>query len=82
MAPVGLAEFQVPRQKIGMQVREHDVLDAQAVFVRKLQVARDIALRVHHDRTVRRLVGDQIGCVGEAVQIELLEDHARPLFHG
>ena len=41
------------------------------------QVLIDVTLRIDDGRRAGRLVGDEIRRVGQAVQVELPEDHAR-----
>ena len=52
-----VAQLEVSGEEVGVQVREHDVPDRQAVFLRVGQVLVDVALRVHDhrpDATARR----------------------------
>ena len=40
-----------------------------------MQVLVDVALRIDHGRLAALLVRDQVGGVGEAAEVVLLEDH-------
>jgi hypothetical protein len=70
-----VAQLQVAGQEIGVQVRQHDMADGQAVLGGIGQVLLDIALRIDHDGLLRLLVGHDVRRVREALQIELLEQH-------
>ena len=67
----------MPGDEVGVEVREEDVRDPQAVLGGEREVLIDVALRIDDRRRVRLLVADQIRRVREAIQIELLEDHRR-----
>ena len=61
--------------EVGVEVRLDDVGDREAALRRLLQVDLDVALRIHDGRDP--LGADQVGRLGEAGQVELLEvDHA------
>ena len=53
----GLRELEVPGDEVGVEVREDHVADLHAEPGRLLEVLRDVALRVHHHRRARALVG-------------------------
>ena len=71
-----VAQFEMTGDEIRMQMREEDVRDPQAARLRERQVLIDVALRIDDRSDPRLLVGDQIRRVRQAVQIELMEDHA------
>jgi hypothetical protein len=54
------------------------MLDPAAEPVRILHVNIDVALRIHHRSDPAVLVSDEIGGVGEAAKVVLLEDHRQP----
>jgi hypothetical protein len=58
-----------------MEVRQKDVADAEVVLGRERQILVDITLRVDDDGNAGVFVGNNIGRVREAVQIELFQDH-------
>src|SRR5580765_7353068 len=66
----------MPRDEVGMEVREDDMGDAQAMLLGERQVLLNVALRIDHRGDAGGLVADQIRRVREAIQIKLVEDHA------
>ena len=60
-----------------MEVGEDDVRDAEAVLRRTLEIPVDVPLRLHDRRGARLLVAHEIRGVGQAIEIELLENHPR-----
>ena len=54
----------------------NDVRDRQAVLGGERQVLLDVALRIDDRRGVRLLVADEIRRVRQAIQVELVQDHA------
>ena len=74
----GLGEFQVAGHKVGVEVRVEDALDAQAVGRGVVQVLRDVPARVNHDGTPGFFVAQEVGGVGQATKVVLLENHDDP----
>ena len=74
-----VAQFEVPGHEVGVEVREEHVLDAQPVLGGEREVVIDVTLRVDHRGAVRLLVADQVRGVGEAIQVELLQNHRASL---
>jgi hypothetical protein len=66
----------MPRDEIRMEVREEDMPDAAAQLRCALEIAIDVALRIHDRGLAALLLGDQVGGVGQAGQIVPLQDHA------
>jgi hypothetical protein len=64
-----------------VQVRQQNVLDRKTVLGGEREVLIDVALRVHDGGDSGLLVGDQIRRVGEAAEVELLEDHLYKFSH-
>ena len=62
--------------KIGVEMGQKDVLDLQGVLTSERQVDVDIALRIDDRSDPSDFVTDQVGGMGEAIQIKLLENHA------
>jgi hypothetical protein len=78
--PDAVAQFQVAGDKIGVEMGEEDVADLEIVRRGVLQVAVDVALRIHdHSRAALR-VAQQVGGVGQAAQIILFQDHGVLLY--
>ncbi len=71
-----VAQFEMSCKKVGVEVSEKDVADLYAELFGIVKILLDVTLRVDHDGGCARFVGDQVGCVGEAAQIVLLEEHA------
>src|SRR5215468_661989 len=72
-----IAQLKMPRDKIGVQVRQKNVFDVEFVFRGKCEIDADVALRVDHGRLGRLLVPNQIRSMSQAAQIKLFEDHFR-----
>ena len=70
-----VAEFEMAGEKVRVEVSEEDVADLDAEMVGVVDVLLDVTLRVDHDGCCAGFVGDEIGCVGEAAEIVLLEEH-------
>ena len=64
------------RDKVGVEMRQEDVPDAQPVFGGKCGVLVDVPLRIDDNRRAGLIVSNHIGSVRKAWQIELPEDHA------
>ena len=62
-------------QKVGVDVRLEDPLDAQPVFCGFLEIDVDIPTRIDDDRAAGALVPYQIGSLRQTAQIVLREDH-------
>jgi hypothetical protein len=58
--PGPVAQFEVSGDEIGVEVRQEDVADLQAVLGGKRQILIDVALRVDHCRGLRLFVADEI----------------------
>ena len=52
------------------------MLDLQFIFGGKPQILSDVSLGVYDGRNAGFFVTNQVGSMGKAIQIELLEDHA------
>jgi hypothetical protein len=70
-----LGQLQVAAHEVGVQVGLDDVADGQAGRGGLVQVLLHVAARVHDRRLA--LVADEVGRLGQAAQIELLEVHGR-----
>jgi hypothetical protein len=66
------------RNEVSVEVGQKHVRDPAADPVCVLHVLVDVTLRVDHRGDPAPLVSDQVGGVGEAAQVVLLEDHRRP----
>ena len=72
-----IAQLEMTRDEVGVQVGQQDVFDREAVLRRKGEVLVDIPLGIDDGRDMGELVTDQVRRVGEAPEIELLENHER-----
>ena len=72
---LAIAQFQMPGDKIGVEMGQEHVLNFESVLGGKRDVLVRVALRVHDGGRACRLVSNQIGSVRQARQIELFEDH-------
>jgi hypothetical protein len=59
---------------------EEDVLDLEFVLTGEGDVLIDVALRIDNGGMAGLFVTDEVRGVGEAAEIELLEDHLGVLF--
>jgi hypothetical protein len=66
----------VARNEIRVQMSQNYVLDLQLILSCELQISLDVSLGIHNGSCARLFVTDKVGSVGEAIEIELLEDHA------
>ena len=73
-----IAQFQMARHEVGMEMRQKNVADLQAEFLGVGQVLLDIALRIDDDGRRTGLVPEQIGRVGQAAQVILFQNHRSP----
>src|SRR5688500_4754413 len=64
------------REEVRVEMRVDHELDRDAVLLRRLDVLLDVAPGVDDDRATCALVSYEVGSLREAVEIELLEDHA------
>jgi hypothetical protein len=72
-----IPQLEMTSDEIRVEMREEDVRDAETPLRSERQVLIDVTLRIDDGRRAGRLVGDEIRRVGQAVQVELPEDHAR-----
>ena len=71
----GLGQLQVSGDEVGVEVGVDDSDDAQPVLAGLLQVHLDVAARVDHHRLPGAGVPDQVGGLGQAVEVVLREVH-------
>ena len=72
----GRGQLEVARKEVSMEVRLDDQFDRQTGRLGVADVLVDVASRVDHDRTTRRLVADQVRRLRETIEVVLREDHA------
>jgi hypothetical protein len=65
----------VAGKDIGMKRGQKDVVDMPTVRHDVVKIQRNITLRVDYDGGSRRLIGDEIGCMGEIAEIILFQQH-------
>ena len=75
LGPGGGGEFQVPGEEVGVEVGLDHHLDGEASGLGIGEVLGDVALWVDDDRPAGGLVTDEVGGVGEALEVVLLEFH-------
>ena len=71
--PRPFIQFQMPSQKIGVEVRQEHVTDAQPVRFSVRQILVDVPLRVDHHGGASRLVGNEVRSVRKAPKVILLQ---------
>jgi hypothetical protein len=62
-----------------MEMGEKNVPDEEIIFGGEIEIKIDVALGIDHGRDARGFISDEIGSVRQAIQIELLENHAASL---
>src|SRR5690606_36346395 len=77
-----VGELPCAGDEIRMHVRVDRVRDREPVLPRKLDVVIDVALGVDDRRDAGDRIADEVGVVGDAAGLELLEDYARRQFRG
>jgi len=70
-----VSQLNVAGDEIGVEMREEHVRDSQAVLVGERDVLIDIPLRIDNGRDAGPFVTDEVGRVGQAVQVKLFQDH-------
>jgi hypothetical protein len=66
----------VAGDEVGVHMGEEDVADSDVQLASVVEILRDITLGIDHGSHASRPIGDQVGGVGEAAEVVLLEDHA------
>jgi hypothetical protein len=70
-----VTQFEVTGNEIGVEMAEKDMANLQSEFCGVDKVLLDVALRVDNDGGRTSFVPEQIGCVGQATQIILFQNH-------
>jgi hypothetical protein len=65
----------VAGKEIDIEMGQKDGVDMPTVRHGVVKILRNIALRVDYDGGSRRLIGDEIGCMGEIAEIILFQQH-------
>src|SRR5262249_25525338 len=73
--PHAVAQLQVARQEVGMEVREENVLDPAAELLDVGDVLVDVSLRIDDRRDPGLLVGHEVRSVSQAAEVVLLQYH-------
>jgi hypothetical protein len=68
-----IAKLQMAGDEIGVEVREEHVADPATPPLGVLEILIDVPLRVHDGRLAAVLIGDQVGSVGEAAEVVLVQ---------
>ena len=71
-------QFAVAGDVVGVEVCEKGMGDGESETLGFFEVEVDVALRVNHRATPRRLAADQVGCMRQPFQKELLKQHPMP----
>ena len=74
-----IPQLQMPRNKIRVQMRQEHMLDLKRMLSREGQVLIRIPLRIHHRRSTRLLIANDIRSMRQAGKIELLKDQGTPI---
>jgi hypothetical protein len=70
-----LGQLEVAGEEVGVDVCVDHADDAELLFPGVGEVLGDVAARVDNDRSAGGPVADQVGRMGQAVQVVLREDH-------
>lgn len=70
-----IAQLKVAGDEIGIEMGQEDVLDSQIVFGGECEIAVHLTLRIDDGRDAVLAVADDLGGMGEAIEIKLFEDH-------
>jgi len=76
----GIGQFEMPRQKIGVEVGLDHPVDRQAGRSRVVEILRHVALRVDHRGHAARGVADEIRRVRQTTEVVLLEIQGHGFF--
>ena len=68
-------QLAVAGHEVGVDVGEHNEFDAEVVLGGVRQIILDVAARIDDDGPSAALIGDEVGRLGQTVQIELFQDH-------
>jgi hypothetical protein len=74
-----LGELEVTGEEVGVEVGLDDQFDRHPRRLGVGEVLRHVALGVDHHRSPCRFVADEVGRVGQALQVVLIEQHGPPL---
>ena len=70
-----LVQLEVPGEKVSVEMGEENVADLPTVGLSLRQILVNITLRINHDGGTRRLIGDEIGGMGQTTEIILFQQH-------
>ena len=70
-----VAEFQVAGDEVGMEMSKEYVADLKAEGCRVGQVLLNVALGIDDDRGGTGVIAEQVGGMGQAPQVVLLQNH-------
>ena len=68
----GMSEFEVPRQKIGMEMSFKNKLNFRAIDFCSVDVLLNITCGVNNNCPLSCFIDDEVRRLGETVEIELL----------
>ncbi len=71
-----VAQLEMARHEVGMEVRQKNMADLHAQFFGVGEVLLDVPLRIDHDCIAAGFVSQQVGSVSQATQVVLLQEHA------
>src|SRR5262249_4043982 len=70
-----IAQLEMSRDEVRMQMREEDVADGELVLVREREITIDVALWIDDRGGSRRFIADEVRRVRQTIEVKLLEDH-------
>jgi hypothetical protein len=70
-----IPELEMAGEKVRVKVRQEDVTDLEVMLCGKRKILIDVPLRIDDCGDVCRFIADEIRRVGEAIQVELLDEH-------
>jgi hypothetical protein len=76
LCAAAVAQLEMSGEKVGVEVSEKNIADLHSQLLGVVQVLLNIPLRIDHDCRSAGFVGNQVGRVGEAAEVILLQEHA------
>jgi hypothetical protein len=71
-----IAQLQMAGDEVGVEMRQDHMFDAQPVLFGVRHILLDVALWIDDGGNAALLIPDDVGRVREAIQVELMKDHA------
>jgi hypothetical protein len=73
--PEAVPQLEMSGEEVRVEVGEEDMLDAHPPLLRHRDILVDVPLGVDDHGGPASLVAEEVGRMGEAAQVELMEEH-------